>query len=95
MWTEEWHRPQAIVWEENGQAREVALYVRAMAIAEAPKAPSVARTLVRQYMDDLGVSLPGLRRLRWIIDGEEQPAKRQVSPEARATAKDRLKLVAG
>lgn len=89
MWAEEWARPQAVVWEENGQAREVALYVRAMAVAEAPKAPAVARTLVRQYMDDLGVSLPGLRRHRWIIDTAAEPAKR--AAVAGVSARDRLK----
>src|SRR4051812_30099693 len=51
LWSSEWQRPQAVVWEANGQALEVALYVRTLVDAEAKDAPVSARTLVRQQMD--------------------------------------------
>src|SRR3990167_758520 len=96
IWAEEWRRPQAIMWSANGQEREVALYVRQLVTAEKSKAPAIARTLVRQYMDDLGISLPGLRRHRWIIDAapEERQAVRTDDTDHRA-AKARLRSISG
>ena len=94
LWDRQWQRPQAVVWEANGQAEEVAIYVRALAVAERPRAPVAARTLVRQLMDSLGLSVPGLRSNRWIISSAE------AAPVERATAgpgsaRERLKLVVG
>lgn len=67
LWEREWRRPQAVMWEANGQAEEVALYVRSLAFAERPKAPVSSRVLVRQQQEALGLSLPGLARLRWKV----------------------------
>jgi hypothetical protein len=82
--------------ERNGQVREVAFYVRAMKNGEMPKAPVVAQTLVRQFMEALGVSADGLRRNRWIIDHEpvEQEAVRADDTD-RASARSRLRSIAG
>jgi len=95
MWTREWRRPQACMWEANGQHEEVALYVRSLAEAEKPRAPVAARTLVRQQQEALGVSLPGLARNHWIID---LPASAQpqlvAEPTSEPSARDRLKVVA-
>lgn len=96
IWALEWRRPQAVMWERNGMEREVALYVRTLALAERTKAPMVSRTLVRQYMETLGISGDGLRRNRWIIDppGQPTPAEHaEPAPEV-ADSRDRLKLVA-
>jgi hypothetical protein len=63
------------MWETNGQAEEVALYVRSLAFAERRDAPVSARVLVRQQQEALGLSLPGLARQRWrIATTAEQPA---------------------
>lgn len=95
VWNEEWKRPQAVMWEANGQQREVALYVRALVTAEAPNARVQERTLVRQLMDDLGVSLIGLHRHRWVIDGViEQPSVRS-NDAGRPSAKTRLRSIEG
>jgi len=51
---------------------EVALYVRRLVEAERPDAPVSVGTLVRQYADALGLSIPGLRALRWRIDGDDE-----------------------
>ena len=96
LWDQEWRRPQAIVWDNNGQQLEVALYVRAVRIAENPKASSGDRTLVKQLQEILGLSLNGLAKNHWIID---LPASAQ--PQAVATAgtpgapnaRDRLKVM--
>src|SRR4051794_14263470 len=48
LWADEWRRPQALVWDRNGQHLEVALFVRAVVEAEDPRATTASRTLVRQ-----------------------------------------------
>ena len=70
LWENEWARPQAVVWERNGQENEVALYVRALARAEQPGASVSSRRLVEQQQHALGVTLAGLLRNRWRIEGD-------------------------
>lgn len=101
LWEAEWRRPQALMWEANGQAVEVAVYVRALRFAEMPNAKPAtgqSRALVVRLMLDLGISAPGLARHRWIIDSEaEQPRDQQRSAgdAAPVSIKDRIRLVAG
>jgi hypothetical protein len=89
LWASEWSRPQAVMWERNGQELEVALYVRSVVAAERADAPTNARTLVRQQQEALGISLPGLQRNRWRI--EDTPMK----ASARKPTRARLKVVPG
>lgn len=97
LWAAEWRRPQAIMWERNGQQLEVAMYVRAVVDAESPRASVSARTLVRQQMDSLGLTVPGMRTNRWKIVRESQPQTSAQTGAAagRTRAKDRLHLVEG
>lgn len=90
LWAVEWKRPQAVMWERNGQEVEVALYVRRLCEAEVPGASVTRANLVRQLQEALGLSLPGLARNRWRIDAEEM-AKKQ--PRRRSSARGRLKVV--
>ena len=94
LWAVEWARPQAVMWEANGQALEVALYVRSVVAAEHPKAPTSMRTLVKQQQEALGLSLPGLLRNRWIIGEAEAPARPQRVASV-STAKARLEVIRG
>lgn len=94
LWIAEWRRPQALMWERNSQAIEVALYCRALVDAESPRASVAARTLVRQLMDNLGISVPGMRAARWKIV-EQAETKPQAKGRARRSARDRLKVVDG
>ena len=73
LWAREWRRPQAVMWERNGQELEVAMYVRTVALAERRDAPVNARTLVRQQQEALGLSMPGLLRNRWRIGTVDAP----------------------
>lgn len=94
LWVEMWRRPQAIVWEENGQQVEVAMFVRSLKDAERAKAAVAMRTLVRQQMDALGLTVPGLRANRWTIDGEEGEQRATARPAApQGSARERLKLM--
>jgi hypothetical protein len=60
------------MWEQAGQHAEVALFVRTLVAAEARDAPVAVRTLVRQQMEALGISVPGMLRNRWRIADIEQ-----------------------
>lgn len=91
LWAREWARPQALMWEANGQVLEVAMFVRTVKDAEKPKGAVAARTLVRQQMETLGISLPGLARNRWIIDHE--PTQVRHEPAMRSDVRARLKVV--
>lgn len=96
LWLREWRRPQAVIWERNGQEEEVAMYVRAFATAELPNATVAARTLVRQQQEALGLSMPGLMRLRWRIGEPEADA--DVVPSRRSpggSSRSRFKVVGG
>lgn len=93
LWDGEWRRPQAVMWERNGQDLEVAIYVRSLVDAESPKATVAARTLVRQQMEALGLSVPGLLRNRWKIAADEVAERRQ--ERQGAGARERLKALDG
>jgi hypothetical protein len=83
------------MWERNGQGLEVAMFVRAVVDAESPRASVAARTLVRQQMDSLGVSVPGMRSNRWKIV-KDVSVKAEASPAGpRPSARARLKVVEG
>lgn len=103
LWKREWDRPQSVLWVLNDQTIEVAFLVRQMAEAETPFAPAATRTLVRQMMESLGISTPGLLRNRWRIvdvegaydeDDEESTGTEPAEGEV-VDARDRLKLLAG
>ena len=97
LWRAEWKRPQAIEWDRNGQEIEVALYVRALVAAEKRDAPTNARTLVRQFQEGLGLSVPGLARNNWKIeeapDGSAKPSAARVPASGRA--RERFTVIDG
>lgn len=94
LWARQWVKPQAIAWEESGQLEEVALYVRALVVAERPRASVAARTLVRQLQESLGLSLPGLLRLRWRIGDAPTNVIRPTGTEG-VDVKARFRVVSG
>lgn len=96
LWEQEWTRPQALMWEINGQEVEVAMFVRSLRQAEAPKAPTNLRTLVLRQMEALGLSIPGLLRNKWRIV-EEGSSKPIADPagSGRPTVKERLRVISG
>ena len=97
VWAEEWDRPQSVMWESNGQGREVALYVRALVAAEQATATAAERVLVLRLMEQLGLSVPGLARNKWRF-GEVAGAAAAAMPVDRrgvGSARDRLRVVKG
>lgn len=96
IWRSLWVKPQAIVWEHRGQHLEVALLARRLSEAEQPEASTSLGTLVRQMMDSLGLTTPGLRSNRWRIAEDqvaEQRQQRSKPAKSRSSSRDRLKSV--
>lgn len=95
LWGRERRRPQALMWERNGQEFEVALYVRTLAVAEQPGARTDVRTLVKQQMEYLAISLPGLARNRWLVEPGDQHGGTP-GPDAtprRPSARERFEVI--
>ena len=93
-WAIEWRRPQAVIWLNNGQMDEVALYVRCFVGAERPTATTSSRILVRQFQEALGLSLTGLARNHWRIAESAQPVRPQQA-RSRPSVRERFKLISG
>jgi hypothetical protein len=95
LWAREWRRPQAVMWERNGQELEVALFVRAICVAEGSKATAADRNVVQRKMTDLGITVPGLRANRWRIV-QQTESKQQAATRGRgAGARERFQVVQG
>lgn len=92
LWDSEWRRPQAVMWERQGQELEVGLFVRTFVRAEAADASAALVTLVRQGMEALGLSVPGMLRNRWRIS-EVEPGRPAV--QRQPSSRDRLRVVGG
>jgi hypothetical protein len=91
LWGDHWAKPQAIMWERNGQQVEVALYTRRLAEAEQRDTSVALNQLVKQLAEGLGLTIPGMHRSRWIIGQVEAPAAQGFRPGG--GSRDRLKLV--
>lgn len=97
LWSRLWGTPQATMWEQLHQGFEVASYVRLLAVAEAPDAPVVAWTQVKQFAESLGLSVSGMARNRWTIapvDAEVISVGTHDKPDAVISLTDRLRMVA-
>lgn len=97
IWALLWAKPQAAQWELLGLELEVALYVRRLAEAEAPDSSVALSTLVRQLGESIGLTPPGMLRLRWrigpAVTTPAAAARPTVKPAARRSARSRLKVV--
>ncbi|TFV66088.1 UNVERIFIED_ORG: hypothetical protein E4P37_07920 [Bacillus sp. AZ43] len=73
IWQDLWSRPQATAWPRYNLVREVAAYSRALALFE-EKPHAALGTLLRRLADDLGLTIPGAARNRWLLPDENAPA---------------------
>lgn len=77
---------------------EVAVYVRTLCRAEMPNAPVSLLVVLRQQQEALGLSLPGMLRMRWVIDpsptAQETPAN-DADDRPATSARDRFRTIAG
>lgn len=99
LWWVLWRKPQALLWQSNGQVFEVAMYVRCFAEAEKAGAASSLRTLVRQQADALLLTIPAMRAARVKIAADEVAEKRTAAAKKSAppapSSRTRLRAVKG
>lgn len=84
IWTALWKTPQATQWEKRGWFREVALYARHQAKAEAGSMDDSKEA--RQREDRLGLNDMSMLRLRWQIADKAEPEKKTGRPGTGATS---------
>jgi hypothetical protein len=98
LWGVFWRKPQAVLWEKNGQLHEVAMYVRTFAEAERPNAPANLRTLVKQQGDALLLTIPAMRQARVLIAADEvaeRRTERSNSGPPKPSSRGRLRSAGG
>lgn len=86
IWTALWKTPQSTQWEKRGWYREVALYARHQAKAEAGSLDDSKEA--RQREDRLGLNDMSMLRLRWAIDAPA-PKSTTRTPAKKAGARAR------
>lgn len=84
VWRQMWKRPQAIVWEEQGSHRQVAMYVRTSVEAEAPGATAALRGLLLRQENDLLLSHASLLRAGFRISVNPSPSPTIASSKPQA-----------
>lgn len=94
LWTTLWRLPQSRIWRQNAQELEVALHVRTFADAEKVEATTSMRTLVRQRMDSLLLTIPALRAAKILIV-EAAPVAASAAPDVARANRSRLELLRG
>lgn len=98
LWTDFWSRPQAVMWERLDQRYEVAMCVRMLERAEAPRSGIELQKVVRQYFDSLGLSVQGMLRNRWRLSDAGGAGGDAAAPNRRpairsSSSRSRLKVV--
>lgn len=79
IWTALWKTPQATQWEKRGWFREVALFARHQAKAEAGSLDDAKEA--RQREDRLGLNDMAMLRLRWTV---QDTASAKPAPRSRS-----------
>ena len=93
IWAGLWRKPQAVLWERNGQDLEVALHVRTFVEAEQPEAAAALRTLVRQQLGELLLSIPAMNAARVRFGDAPEGDQAEVVVLARPSARERLRAL--
>ncbi|MGY1751552.1 hypothetical protein [Blastococcus sp. SYSU D01042] len=81
IWNDLWRRPQATAWPVFNLTREVGAYARALALFET-KPHAAMGTLIRRMGDDLGLTLAGAARNRWLLPRAGEAATPSARPRA-------------
>ncbi len=96
IWRDLWSRPQSTAWPKFNLIREVAVYARCLAEFEAPgKTNAALGGLVRKQADDLGLTIVGAERNRWLMPKQQVAASVTALPggRTRSSAKDEFTQV--
>jgi len=91
LWSYYWTKPQALLWAQNGQAYEVAVFVRRFAEAEMPGSIVTLNVLIQRLGDSLLLTIPAMARARVKIAADQVSVKREVKTATKKlTASERL-----
>lgn len=93
LWRELWKKPQAYAWAHYGMEYQVAIYCRRAVEAEISGSSPGLSQLVKQLGEQLGLTPQSLNALRWKLETEPEQSVAEDKPAARASVKDRLKVV--
>lgn len=94
-WKRLWRKPQAAMWRELGQEAAVAAHAAALGNSELFEGDKLYPILLRQE-EQLGISIPGLLRNRWILDPVGVEVKGSKPDDSRRTsASRRFKTIEG
>ena len=94
FWAKLWAKPEALEWERLGLDDEVALYVRRHLEATERDSPANLSNLVKQLAENLGLTVPGLLRLRWKIGELASAGGAVASSGSSSSVRSRLRVVA-
>ena len=95
LWEGIWKRPQSILWEQNSQQIEVALYIRRLSEVEIKDAGASLNTLLLRQMESLLLTTPSMYRAK-VKMGNEVPMSREKpirQGKPGTSARDRFKLI--
>jgi len=95
LWDSIWRRPQSILWQQNIQELEVALYIRRLSEVEVRDANASLHTLLIRQMESLLLTTPSMYKAKVRI-GEvatKPKVQRGVETKSQSSMKDRLRLV--
>ncbi|MGX9346628.1 hypothetical protein [Microbacterium sp. KNMS] len=90
VWRSLWKKPQAIVWEEQGSERQVAMYVRTSVEAEEPGATAALRSLLLRQENDLLLTHAALLRAGFRISTSASVAPVAVAGSPATVAKQKV-----
>lgn len=80
MWVRFWGKPQALIWERDGQLEYVAIFVRQLIEAETERASAENRKTVRMMFADLYLTSDSMMRARIRIAADPVEVERDPVP---------------
>lgn len=96
-WADIWRKPQAVMWEKNGDVLLVARYVRLRNLSQDPASLESVNVSVlnelRQLEDRLGLSPMALKRLQWEIGDAEAAGASQSDAGKVVDARERFAIL--
>lgn len=95
LWEAIWKRPQSILWEQNSQQIEVALYIRRLGEVEIKDAGASLNTLLLRQMESLLLTTPSMYRAKVKMGTEVDKSRKKPTEqvEQRPSPRERLKLI--